>query len=54
MLCLAPFLVLQAAGRDTTGGTFDERMYRYAISNEAQESHHVEQCYQVLPPIRST
>lgn len=39
----------QAAGRDTTGGSFDERMYRYAVSPEAQESHHVEQCYQVLP-----
>ena len=44
---------LQAAGRETTGGIFDERMYRYAISPEAQETHHVEECYQVLPPIRS-
>lgn len=38
----------QAAGRDTTGGSFDEAMYRYAISPEAQESHHVEDCYRVL------
>ena len=42
---LAP---VQAAGRDTTGGSFDEPMYRYAISPEAQESHHVEDCYRVL------
>jgi hypothetical protein len=41
-------LVLQAAGRDTTAGSFDEAMYRYAISPEAQESHNVEQCYKVL------
>lgn len=38
---------LQAAGRDTTSGQFDERMYRYAISMQAQESHNVERCYQV-------
>ena len=38
----------QAAGRDTTAGAFDEAMYRYAISPEAQESHNVEQCYKVL------
>ncbi len=51
----SPLLLLsvQAAGRETTGGVFDERMYRYAISPEAQESHNVAECYQVLPPIRS-
>ena len=40
---------LQAAGEDTTGGSFDEAMYRYAISPGAQESHNVGQCYKVLP-----
>ncbi|PSC69296.1 hypothetical protein C2E20_7243 [Micractinium conductrix] len=49
----AAWVLAQAAGRETTGGIFDERMYRYAISPEAQETHHVEECYQVLPPIRS-
>ncbi|PRW33169.1 hypothetical protein C2E21_7839 [Chlorella sorokiniana] len=38
----------QASGRDTTGGSFDEAMYRYAISPGAQESHQVEDCYRVL------
>ena len=39
---------LQAAGEDTTEGEFDEPMYRYAISPEAQEPHHVDECYKVL------
>lgn len=39
---------LQAMGEDTTEGQFDERMYRYAISPEAQESHNVQECYSVL------
>ena len=39
---------VQAAGKDTTSGIFDEPMYRYAISPEAQESHHVSTCYDVL------
>jgi hypothetical protein len=43
------WMLKQAAGRDTTGGVFDEPMYRYAISPEAQESHNVGACYQVLP-----
>lgn len=38
----------QAEGKDTTGGQFDEQMYTYAISPQAQESHHVQQCYDVL------
>lgn len=38
----------QAAGEDTTEGSFDEAMYRYAISPGAQESHNVGQCYKVL------
>ncbi|KAL4421190.1 hypothetical protein ABPG77_010065 [Micractinium sp. CCAP 211/92] len=42
----AAWMLAQAAGRDTTAGQFDERMYRYAISEEAQESHNVERCYQ--------
>lgn len=41
---------LQAAGEATTGGTFDEAMYHYAISPEAQADQHVEECYQVLGP----
>lgn len=32
----AAWMLAQAAGRDTTGGAFDEHMYRYAISPEAQ------------------
>ena len=39
----------QAEGRDTTGGVYDERMYRYGVSPEAQDSHDVERCYRVLP-----
>ncbi len=46
-LCLVP-KPMQASGRDTTGGSFDEAMYRYAISPGAQESHRVEDCYRVL------
>lgn len=38
----------QAAGKDTTSGIFDEPMYRYAISPDAQESHNVAACYDVL------
>ena len=41
-------VALQAQGEDTTEGQFDERMYRYAISPEAQESHHVGECYNVF------
>lgn len=38
----------QATGGDTAAGSFDEAMYRYAISMKAQKSHNVEKCYQVL------
>ncbi len=41
-------LWMQAQGEDTTEGIFDEKMYRYAISPEAQESHNVGECYNVL------
>lgn len=42
------WMMAQARGEDTTQGEFDEPMYRYAITMQAQESHHVERCYQVL------
>lgn len=34
---------LQALGNPTTRGAFDEPMYRYAVSMEAQKDPHVEQ-----------
>lgn len=42
------WMLAQARGEVTTQGAFDERMYRYAISLEAELSHHVDQCYQVF------
>lgn len=50
--CFLQCAWVQAQGEDTTEGVFDERMYHYAISPEAQESHHVQDCYDVLrmPP----
>ncbi|KAL4854424.1 hypothetical protein ACK3TF_004779 [Chlorella vulgaris] len=44
----AAWALKQAAGKDTTSGIFDEPMYRYAISPDAQESHNVAACYDVL------
>ncbi|KAK2080663.1 hypothetical protein QBZ16_000517 [Prototheca wickerhamii] len=45
----AEWAIAQATGQSTTAGQLDEEMYRYAISMEAQEDHHVDQCYKVLP-----
>lgn len=35
-------------GRAGTDGAFDEKMYRYAISLEAQEPNFAEECFKVL------
>ncbi|KFM23219.1 hypothetical protein F751_3410 [Auxenochlorella protothecoides] len=44
----AEWMTAQALGNPTTRGAFDEPMYRYAVSMEAQKDPHVEQCYKVL------
>ncbi|GAB4817920.1 hypothetical protein N2152v2_004966 [Parachlorella kessleri] len=45
---LVKFGLWEAGGEDTTGGRFDEEMYFYAISQEAQMSSGVGACYDVL------
>ena len=35
-------------GNANTGGTFNERMYRYAISMEAQEPNNAADCFRVI------
>eukprot|EP01026_Neomeris_dumetosa_P044303 TRINITY_DN3727_c0_g1_i3.p1 TRINITY_DN3727_c0_g1~~TRINITY_DN3727_c0_g1_i3.p1 ORF type:complete len:290 (-),score=19.87 TRINITY_DN3727_c0_g1_i3:309-1079(-) len=40
------------AGRENTGGHFDEPFYRYAISAEAQDPNDLEKCY--VPPLLNT
>lgn len=42
------WVLAHAEGRSTTQGTFDESLYHYAITPEAQEPHNVERCYQVV------
>ena len=37
-----------AQGSDNTEGSFDEPMYRYAISMKAQEPNNAENCFKVL------
>lgn len=37
-----------AAGRPSTAGAFNEKMYRYAISMKAQEPNNAEQCFKVV------
>ena len=37
-----------AAGSDNTGGTFNEPLYRYAITLEAQDPNHAADCFKVL------
>lgn len=45
----------QAKGEDTSGGSFDQQMYRYAVTPEAQEPKNVESCYNVMNrPIRKS
>lgn len=36
-----------AEGQDTTAGSFDEPMYRYAITMQAQEPNNAAECYKV-------
>ncbi|KAK9843381.1 hypothetical protein WJX84_009886 [Apatococcus fuscideae] len=38
----------EAQGSDNTAGAFDEPMYRYAISMEAQEPNNAESCFKVV------
>ena len=38
-----------AAGSDNTGGTFDEPLYRYAITMEAQDPNNAADCFKVGP-----
>ena len=33
--------------QDNTAGTFDERLYRYGVSGQAQEPRDAESCYRV-------
>lgn len=40
-----PASLVQAAGRDTTGGAFDAPAYFWAISPAAQGPTHMEACY---------
>ena len=37
-----------AAGSDNTGGSFNEPLYRYAITMEAQDPNHAADCFKVL------
>lgn len=42
------WFLAQAAGESPALGSFDEKLYHYAVSERAQQDHHVEQCYKVL------
>ena len=42
------WFLAQAQGSDNTAGAFDEPMYRYAISMEAQEPNNAESCFKVV------
>ena len=38
---------VELQGQAGTGGAFDEALYRYAISAEAQEPNHAAECFTI-------